>query len=86
MVTRLDVYVLGGCQNCIYARDLAAAAAAAFSQLQVRVLELDQVRELPDEVFATPTYLLNGRVISLGNPDKDHLFVLLGEALQPSTG
>lgn len=86
VATQLDVYVSGGCENCVYARSLAAAAAAAFPQLRIRVLEVDQVRELPDEVFATPTYVLNGRVVSLGNPDEEHLFALLGEALKASVG
>ncbi len=31
------------------------------------------VTPLPEDVFAVPTYLLNGRVISLGNPTRIEL-------------
>lgn len=78
---RLDVYVSRGCANCEYARGLAAATAHAYPEIHVQVLELSQVADLPEEVFATPSYLLNGRVISLGNPDKERLFALLDQVL-----
>jgi hypothetical protein len=38
----------------------------------IEIVNVETLREpMPDGVFCVPTYLLNGRVISLGNPD-DH--------------
>jgi hypothetical protein len=34
----------------------------------------------PEYVVAAPTYVLNGRVISLGNPYREELFAYLLEA------
>jgi hypothetical protein len=75
----LEIYIAELCFGCDRARELAA---------QVRGWELPhvtvQLRDLgdagtarPDSVFAVPTYLLDGRVISLGNPDVSRLYQLL---------
>lgn len=37
--------------------------------------------ENKDDVFSVPTYLLNGRTLSLGNPEPDELFARLAEEL-----
>lgn len=81
-MVRLDVYVRRGCDNCDFARRLAAETAQAFPALRVRVLELDSVLQPPEVVFATPTYLLNGTVISLGNPGREELHALIARALE----
>ncbi len=36
----------------------------------------------PETIFAVPTYVLNGRVVSLGNPYRHDLQRLLQEALE----
>jgi hypothetical protein len=37
--------------------------------LLIEIVNVESLREpWPDGVFCVPTYLLNGRVISLGNP------------------
>jgi hypothetical protein len=36
----------------------------------------------PDPVVAVPTYLLNGRVVSLGNPYPEELFARLHEVVE----
>lgn len=38
--------------------------------------------ERPDQVFAVPTYVLNDRVIFLGNPTRDELIRKLEAARQ----
>ena len=76
----LDVYVSEGCENCRYARMLAHMAAEAFPAVRVRILELNEEADTPANVFATPTYLLNGRVVSLGNPGQAELYALLEKA------
>lgn len=80
----LDVYVLTGCANCSFARELANAVARAYPQVQVRVRDLTHTSDVPDAVFAAPTYVLNDRVISLGNPDEVALGLLLEQALAGS--
>jgi hypothetical protein len=76
----LDVYVSSQCANCVEARRLANEAGAAYPGLAVRVIDLDATAAArPEYVVAAPTYVLNGRVISLGNPYRDELFAQLLE-------
>jgi hypothetical protein len=73
--SRLDVYVSAHCFSCAEAWRLADAAARRFPGLAVRVIDL--AREpgaRPDAIVAVPTYLLDGRVVSLGNPRQQDLF------------
>ena len=66
---QLTIYVTRHCPNCQYALEMAATIRAQYAHVEVRVVELETATEpIPDCVFATPTYLLNGRVWSLGNP------------------
>ncbi len=80
---RLEVYVSTMCPNCGEAVRLAEEAAARYPDAVVRVIDLDQLdgRPPPDPVVAVPTYLLNGRVVSLGNPYPEELFARLHEAI-----
>jgi hypothetical protein len=74
----LEVYVSRHCPNCGEARQLAEAAAARFPGVVVRVIDLDRAATPPPEaVVAVPTYLLDGRVLSLGNPYPEELFARL---------
>ena len=77
----LEVYVGQHCPNCGEALRLAEEAAACFPGVVVRVIDLDQAATPPPEaVVAVPTYLLDGRVVSLGNPCPEELFARLHEA------
>ncbi len=68
----LDIYVAPGCPGCATARRLAVVLRdLALPDLDVRVVDLsdpDVVR--PAAVFAVPTYVLDGRLLSLGNPEE----------------
>ena len=78
---RLEVYVSSECLNCDEAVSLAQEAAARYPNVDVRVINLDPGGSPPpDPVVAVPTYVLNGRVISLGNPYPEELFARLHEA------
>ena len=79
---RLEVYVSSECPNCGEALRLAEEAAARYPNIVVRVIDLDELdgNPPPDPVVAVPTYLLNGRVVSLGNPYQEELFARLYEA------
>jgi alkyl hydroperoxide reductase subunit AhpF len=81
---RLDVYVSGECLNCEEAVQLAEEAATRYPNVDVRVIDLDELdgNPPPEPVVAVPTYLLNGRVVSLGNPYAEDLFARLKEAVE----
>ena len=65
----LSVYILEHCLGCEEARRLAAAIPARFGELLVRVVDLDREPDArPASLVAVPTYMLDGKVISLGNP------------------
>src|SRR5918912_1173416 len=75
---RLEVYVSRACLNCGEAVGLANEAAERFPGVVVRVIDLDLDGSPPAEpVVAVPTYVLNGRVVSLGNPYPEELFARL---------
>ncbi len=82
---QLDVYVSRECLNCDESVRLAAEVADRFPGVQVRVVDLDRSLDtgpLPDVVVAVPTYVLDGRVISLGNPYPEELVARLSEAVE----
>jgi hypothetical protein len=75
---RLDIYIADHCANCAEALRLATLA-GTLPQVDVRVINVDTARDpVPARVVAVPTYLLDGRVVSLGNPARDELLRLLG--------
>ena len=66
---QVDIFVAEGCYACGYSKEVAARIRDDFPGVQVRLLDIaDPDTDLPDAVFATPTYLLNGKLWSLGNP------------------
>jgi hypothetical protein len=66
---RLRVYIAAECHSCQEAVLLMAEIARQFPQLITEIINLDEPgAEKPEEVFAVPTYLLDGKIISLGNP------------------
>jgi hypothetical protein len=81
----LDIYVAPDCVVCETARDLAGVIRAlGWPDLEVRVLDLSNPGVIrPESVFAVPTYVLNGRVISLGNPEQEWLLVQLAPSPSP---
>ena len=65
----LVIYVAQHCAVCAYAHEVAADIEARFPTVNLRIVDVQTSDEaIPESVFATPTYLLNGRVWSLGNP------------------
>lgn len=67
MIVSLQVFVSDDCWTCRESRRLVAEIAPEFPQVQIELLDLHSAQK-PVTVFAVPTYVLNGRVISLGNP------------------
>ena len=88
----LDIYVAPDCFGCATARRLAASVRAlALPGVEVRLVDLSESGAVrPEAVFAVPTYVLDGRVLSLGNPERawllDRLRVAPNERAEPTSG
>ena len=72
MTRLLQVFVMPHCLGCETARRLAEQVRVqALPHVDVRLVDLSVAGAVrPPAVFAVPTYLLDGRVLSLGNPDE----------------
>lgn len=82
----LEIYVAGGCIGCETARRIVSdLRARSLPGLDVRLIDLHAPGAVRHPaVFAVPTYLLDGRVISLGNPDEPWLLDRLAVPTVPS--
>lgn len=71
MQLELKIFMDGACPVCAEARRLADIAQEKLPQLQVALIDVtvDGI-PLPKQVFAVPTYMLNGKTLWLGNPDE----------------
>ena len=69
-ISRLELFIAADCPSCVYAENIARRAATHFPELEVTITDIDQPNvEVPDAVFAVPTFCLDDRVISLGTPE-----------------
>ena len=69
---RLTVWVSRHCGSCPEARAIAERLKVRYPSIEVETLDVEE--RTPDaEVFAVPTYMLDGRVIFLGNPTQEEL-------------
>lgn len=83
----LQVFIENHCSNCRRAIALAEQARARFPALRVEILNLSEQRiEPPEAVFAVPTFLLDGEVLSLGNPRPANLMETLAARLTMGMG
>ncbi len=75
----LEIYVTPHCLGCETARHLATVVQAlALPLFDVRLIDLSRPGSVRSpKVFAVPTYLLDGRVLSLGNPEEEWLVAQL---------
>jgi hypothetical protein len=65
----LKVFVRDDCPGCAEAHQVALQVEQDFPQLNVEIINMaDPHAIVPEAVFATPTYMLNNRIVSLGNP------------------
>lgn len=79
----LRIYVAPGCAACRTARKLAEVVRHARPHHPIEIIDLAERPDepLPPGVIGTPTYLLAGEVISLGNPDLTELLDRLDMAM-----
>jgi len=69
---KLQVYTLADCWTCEETERIVTDVVSRFPNVEVAVLDMMSA-EKPDDVFAVPTYLINGRIVSLGNPTREEL-------------
>ena len=74
------IYVARHCSVCAYAYEIADLIRREFPDVAVRLVDVaDAVEPLPESVFATPTYLIDGRRWFLGNPSPAEVFETLSK-------
>lgn len=79
VMATLDVYISETCWSCDEARQIVADMRSLFPSVTIELRDIGDERR-PSSVFATPTYVLNGRTIFLGNPTREQLQEKLAEA------
>jgi hypothetical protein len=80
-LVQLVIYVEEGCFGCARARQIAGELERHHDALDVRVLDLSEVVSLPEAVIAVPAYVLDGRLVSLGNPYLEEISSLIQQSL-----
>ena len=79
----LTLYIEQGCLSCAAAVEVAERARRTFPHVDVRVIDFGVSSDVrPDRVFAVPTFMLDGEVVSLGTPSWDRLEPLLRSTLK----
>ena len=69
METTLKIYVRESCSGCSEAHHIAANIATIYPHLAIEIIDITKPNAVvPDNIFATPTYTLNNKIVSLGNP------------------
>jgi hypothetical protein len=76
---RLQVCVSDECPTCDEAYRVVAEVIPLFPHMTVEMIQLSDPH-FPANVFAVPTYLLDGRIIFLGNPTHQELSRTLVQA------
>lgn len=77
----LQIYTMRHCLTCETTRRVAAQVASRCPWLKVELIHLDEPGvTIPPQVFSVPTYVLDGRVIALGNPYFEHLEAVICHA------
>lgn len=75
----LRIYIRRHCWSCEEAIRLADEVRRRFAGINLELIDLDaEGSRNIDNVFAVPTYVLEGRIFSLGNPAPDELFARIG--------
>ncbi len=74
MQHKLEVYVVDNCSSCERAKTFIGSISNRYANLKIDLFNLSNPDTIsPDNVFATPTYILNGSTIFLGNPSLEEL-------------
>ena len=69
MKQTLKIFVVDDCLGCVETFKIAAYIEKNYPQICLELIDLnDPEAIIPDAVFAAPTFMLNHRIVSLGNP------------------
>ncbi len=83
----LEIVITPHCFGCARARTLAATIAAHDPALDVRVVDLSEPgAQAPPGLVAVPSYVLNGRILFIGNPTQAALAAALRTADRTTAG
>lgn len=66
-MVKLQVYIRRDCWSCAESRRIIAEIAPQFPQIAIELFDIEASVQ-PKNVYAVPTYILDGRIIFLGNP------------------
>jgi hypothetical protein len=80
--TRLEIYIEEGCLACRRSIELGGEMRRQFPEAEVVIISGPSGGEHRSMVLATPTFILNGEIISLGNPSHTQLEEALRTAMQ----
>lgn len=78
-MAKLDVYISETCWSCDEAKQIVADIRPQFPSITIELRDISDQRR-PSSVFATPTYVLDGHTIFLGNPTREQLQQKLEDA------
>ena len=86
MKSTLKIFIAENCPGCNDARQIAAQIEQNHPKFAVELVDIAESRvAVPESIFATPTYMLNDRIVSLGNPSPEQVAEWVEEAaaIQP---
>jgi alkyl hydroperoxide reductase subunit AhpF len=75
MIT-LEIYISENCWSCEESVRIVEEVGPLFPEVDFSLRTL-HTSEVPQEVFAVPTYVLEGKVVYLGNPTREQLVLKL---------
>ena len=78
----LKIYISDHCPGCDEAIEIAGHIEQEYAGVvTVEVIDIARAQaDVPDRVFATPTFMLNNRIVSLGNPSLEDVARWVREA------
>lgn len=87
MKPSLKIFITEKCPGCDEALNVAARIEQNYAAvIDVEVINITDAQNIvPEAVFATPTFMLNDRIVSLGNPSPKEIRSWIEDAttLQP---
>jgi hypothetical protein len=81
----LTVFVSEHCFNCRESLVIAEEIKQKYPDVVVNVFNVDKGARPDVDIFAVPTYALNGKVVFLGNPTNEQLETLFGQKPTPAS-
>ena len=68
----LNVYVTEDCMGCVESRTIVDKIKQEYPDHTVNLVDLNP-NDWPEDIFAVPSYKLDGKLVSLGNPSPSTL-------------